>query len=242
MSSSHEHSVRSTISLWFGAAGLILLPLGALGTRYGLWSHNIGIVMVMLAFLCALVPVALFIGFAWHPGFRAERRSLSIGMLMGLIPLTVAAYLYSAGGSAPMIHDISTDTVRPPQYLAAVRQRKPDDNALEWTESVAMLQRKAYPDLNAIESTLTAGQALDKARQVALDLGWEIIDSVSRPGHLEAVATTFWFGFKDDIVIRVEPGAGGSVIDLRSASRVGRGDLGANAKRIKRFIENFKAS
>jgi uncharacterized protein (DUF1499 family) len=237
----HEHTMRSNIALWFGAASLLLLPLGALGTRYDLWSHSIGIVLVVLAFLSALVPVALFIGFAWHPEYRAERRALSAGLLMGAIPLATAAYLYSVGGSAPIIHDISTDTVRPPEYLATARQREPDDNSLVWSEAVAKTQREAYDDLHSIESSLTAEQAFERARQVAQELGWEIIDSESRPGYLEAVDTSFWFGFKDDIVIRVEPGTSGSVIDLRSSSRVGRGDLGANAKRIKRFIETFKA-
>jgi uncharacterized protein (DUF1499 family) len=235
----HERTVRSNLSLWFGAASLILLPLGALGTRYGFWSYSIGIVMVMLAFLSALVPVALFIGFAWHPRHRTERRGLSTGMLMAAIPLAIAAYLYSIGGSAPIIHDISTDTVRPPEYLAAAKQREPDDNPLVWSESVGQAQRESYHDLHSIESALTVEQALERAGQVAQELGWEIIDRESRAGYLEAVDTSFWFGFKDDIVIRVEPGTSGSVIDLRSTSRVGRGDLGANARRIKQFIEKF---
>ncbi len=234
-----ERTIRSTLSLWFGATSLVLLPLGALGTRYGFWSYSIGIVMVMLAFLSALVPVALFVGFAWHPRHRAERRGLSAGMLMGAIPLAIAAYTYSVGGSAPIIHDVSTDTVRPPEYLAAARQREPDDNPLVWKESVGKAQRESYQNLHSIESALTVEQAFERAGQVAQELGWEIIDSESRAGYLEAVDTSFWFGFKDDIVIRVEPSTSGSVIDLRSASRVGRGDLGANARRIKRFIENF---
>ncbi len=237
----HEHSRRSTIALWVGAMSLILLLLGALGTRFGFWSHGIGIIMVVLGFVSALVPVALFMGFAWHPVHRTERRTLAAGMLMGAIPLAIAAYLYSAGGSAPMIHDISTDTVRPPEYHAAIKQRGPDENSLVWEASVAETQREAYDDLHSIESGLSPDGAFARAAQVAEEMGWEIIDRQSRPGHLEAVDTSFWFGFKDDIVIRVEPAASGSVIDLRSASRVGRGDLGANAARIQRFVKNFNA-
>ena len=237
-----EHSARSTISLCFGAASMVLLPLGALGTKYGLWSHNIGIIMVALAFLAALVPAALFIGFVWHPRYRADRRGLFAGIMMGLLPLMVAAYLFSSSGSAPIIHDISTDTIRPPQFLTAVKLRAPDDNSLQWQEDVAKAQRQAYGGLTSVESSLSAAQAYDQAKQVILDLGWEIIDSDSRPGFIEAVDTSFWFGFKDDIVIRIEPAPGGSVLDLRSASRVGRGDLGANATRIKLFIERFAAS
>ena len=102
-----------------------------------------------------------------------------------------------------------------------------------------MEQRRAYPDIAPFETSLSAEQSFEKALQVATKLGWNIVDSDSRPGYIEAVATTYWFGFKDDIVIRVEATSAGSVLDLRSSSRVGRGDLGANAARIRAFITAF---
>jgi uncharacterized protein (DUF1499 family) len=234
-----EHSIRSTLSLCFGAAGFVLLPVGALGTKFGLWHHNVGMIMVVMAFLAALVPVALFIGFAWHPGYRKERRGLALGMLLGILPLGVAGYLFGSSSGAPIIHDIATDTTRPPQFMAALQQRSAEQNSLEWSEANAAEQRIAYPQLRPIETTLDPQQAFARALSSAQALGWEIIDSDSRPGFIEAVDTSFWFGFKDDIVIRIEAATNGSVIDLRSASRVGRGDLGANAARIERFIAQF---
>ena len=241
MAYSHEveHSIRSKISLCFGAAGLVLLPLGALGTKFGLWDYTIGIVMVMLAFLSSLVPLALFLGFGWHAGYRSERPALLAGMAMGLVPLVLAIYLFGSSSGAPIIHDISTDTSRPPEFQTIAGLREADDNSLQYSEKVAAQQRLAYPDTTSIESSLSAEQAFARSLQLASELGWEIVDSDTRDNYIEAVATTYWFGFNDDIVIRIEATSTGSVIDLRSASRVGQGDLGANAERIGIFITEF---
>lgn len=241
MTYSHEaeHHTRSRISLFFALSGVIMLPLGALGTKFGLWSHHIGMIMMVLGFLAALVPVALFLGFGWHAGYRSERPALLWGFILGLLPLFVAISLYTDSGEAPIIHDISTDTTRPPEYQAVLQLRDSGDNALDWQSAEAETQREAYPDLAPIQTSLSLQQARTRALQVAADLGWEIVDSDSRPGYIEAVDTTFWFGFKDDIVIRIEASANGSSIDLRSASRVGSGDMGANAKRIRAFITTF---
>ena len=241
MAYSHEveHSIRRKVSIFFGASGLLLLPLGALGTKFGLWNHNIGIIVLMLGFLSSLVPVALFFGFGWHAGYRSERRGLLLGMALGVLPLSIGIYLFGSSNDTPIIHDISTDTSRPPEFQAVIELREPGQNALQWSEEVAVEQRRAYPDIAPLETSLSAEQAFDRALQVATELGWNIIDSDSRPGTIEAVATTFWFGFKDDIVIRIEATSAGSVVDLRSASRVGRGDLGANAARIRSFIAAF---
>lgn len=241
MSYSHEveHSIRTRISLCFGLGGVVLLPLGALGAKFGLWGHNLGMIMVMLGFLSCLVPIALFMGFGWHPGYRSERGGLLRGMLLGLIPLCVAIYLFASSSSAPIIHDISTDTASPPEYQAILALRDEGNNSLQWRADVAKEQRNAYPDLVPIQSSLSSTEAMSKALQVADNLGWEVVNSDGRPGYIEAVDTTFWFGFKDDVVIRIQETANGSVLDIRSASRVGRGDMGANAERIRNFITEF---
>ncbi|MBP6053313.1 MAG: DUF1499 domain-containing protein, partial [Pseudomonadales bacterium] len=103
-------------------------------------------------------------------------------------------------------------------------------------------QRAGYPELRTIESVLAPAAAFAKALATARSLGWEIHATDAQRGLLEASETTFWFGFIDDIAIRVRPYNDGSRIDLRSVSRVGRGDLGANAKRIRRFSAAFAAS
>jgi uncharacterized protein (DUF1499 family) len=141
--------------------------------------------------------------------------------------------------SLPFIHDITTDTVNPPTFVAVIPLRRDAPNPVEYPgEEVAVQQRAGYPDLATLEIDVPAGDAYERALAVAQDMGWEIVAAVREEGRIEATATTFWFGFKDDVVIRVEPnGSGRSRVDLRSKSRVGKSDVGANAARIRRFIE-----
>ena len=70
-------------------------------------------------------------------------------------------------------------------------------------------------------------------------MGWQIVDANAREGRIEATATTFWFGFKDDVVVRIVPAPGGSRVDVRSVSRVGVSDVGANAKRVRDFLQKL---
>jgi len=90
-----------------------------------------------------------------------------------------------------------------------------------------------------VEPELAYQAALNTAR----DLGWKIGTESESAGMFEATDTTFWYGFKDDVVVRVTAlEEGGSRIDARSVSRVGVSDLGANAARISRFEERLRAS
>jgi len=150
-----------------------------------------------------------------------------------------------AARSVPAIHDISTDTNNPPQFVKAVELRKGAANSLEYgadqgsPSELARLQANAYPGIKPLKTDLTRAEAVARARDVLSAQGLEIVNSDPDQGIVEAVATTFWFGFKDDVVVRVTPAAQGSVVDVRSVSRVGRSDLGANAARIEKFLEAF---
>ena len=100
----------------------------------------------------------------------------------------------------------------------------------------AAKQHGAYPDIRTVELALPPDAAFARALDTAKSFGW-VIDATDAPsGRIEATATTPWFGFHDDIVIRVTPAANGSRVDIRSLSRVGRGDMGVNAKRIRAFL------
>ena len=103
-------------------------------------------------------------------------------------------------------------------------------------------QQEAYPDLQTLSSPLPLDEAFDRALQVATNLGWEIYHQDRNAGVIEAVDTTRIMAFKDDIVIRVRSNAQGTLLDLRSVSRVGEGDIGANAKRIRAFQQAFQAT
>jgi hypothetical protein len=135
-----------------------------------------------------------------------------------------------------MIHDITTDTGNPPAFvaLASARQAAPNGSVYKGDE-IADRQRKAYPDVTALKSDLAPQVLFAKAEGVARAAGWEIAAAEPNEGRIEATDTTLIFGFKDDIVIRIRPAGNGSVLDMRSMSRVGVSDLGVNAKRILEF-------
>ncbi len=100
----------------------------------------------------------------------------------------------------------------------------------------AQAQRRAYPDIAPLELAVPPAAAFARALDAATAMGWEIVAADAVAGRIEATATTPWFGFRDDVVVRVAPTPTGSRIDVRSVSRVGKSDLGANAKRIRAYL------
>ena len=143
------------------------------------------------------------------------------------------------GGGAP-IHDISTDTLDPPEFIAVAELRGPDDNPVEYAGSEsAAIQATAYPDIETIVLLNPRSFVFETALKVAQDMGWEIVGSDAAEGRIEATATTPFVGFKDDVVIRVRAKSAETLVDVRSKSRMGRGDMGVNAKRIREFRERL---
>lgn len=237
-----EHTWRSRTAITAGLLTLALLIIGPLGSQWGLWPYTVGLLLVTIAMVGSLLPIVLLLGFVWHPGYRAERPGLIAGAAFAAVPFATALWTVTVASGAPVIHDVSTDTVNPPTFHTARKLRGPGSNPLDYTAKEAAAQRAAWPDLKPLHTSLAPDKALTHAVDVARKLGWEIIDRQSRPGYIEAVATTTWFGFKDDVVIRVQADDGGSAVDVRSVSRVGEGDLGTNARRIRAFLEAFRSS
>ena len=97
------------------------------------------------------------------------------------------------------------------------------------------LQAEAYPDLLPIATERSPGAAFDRALELVRDFGWDIHTQDRFALLIEATATTFWYGFKDDVIIRIRPDDGGSIVDVRSLSRFGGSDFGKNADRIRKF-------
>ncbi len=144
-------------------------------------------------------------------------------------------------GDIPPIHDITTDFENPPAFAELVTIRAeaeaPNPPGYSGVEAAAQ-QREAYPDIGPIILAGTEPEAaFDRARAAVDAVGWDLVAEDRSSGLIEASDTSFWFGFTDDIVIRVTPMNAGSRIDLRSKSRIGRSDLGANAARIREYIE-----
>lgn len=140
------------------------------------------------------------------------------------------------------LNDVTTDTSHPPEFIGAVSLRTSGQNRLAYPgDRAARIQQQRYPDITPITSTLPPDQAYRQAREIMLKLGWKIHYEDISSGHMEAVAITRLLRFRDDIAVRVVADGGGSRIDLRSCSRLGRSDLGANARRIREFIAAFGA-
>ncbi len=167
------------------------------------------------------------------------------GVLWGVVGLVVAAgviavplsYLRLAR-SVPPIHDITTDTENPPAFVAILDLRADAANPAEHGgPEIAEQQQQAYPDIVSASFELRTDHVFDAALAVAGEMGWEVVDADRVDGRIEATDTTFWFGFKDDVVIRVAATDFGSAVDVRSVSRVGRSDVGANAARIRSYLE-----
>jgi uncharacterized protein (DUF1499 family) len=142
--------------------------------------------------------------------------------------------------SVPPINDITTDTENPPAFVALVSARAGLSVPTTYPgAATAEQQKRGYPDLKPLELREPPPAAFARALAAAEAMGWEIAAADAGAGRIEATARTPWFGFKDDVVIRVAPAAAGSRVDVRSVSRVGRSDLGTNAKRIRAYMERL---
>jgi hypothetical protein len=222
------------------ALAAVALLLSGPGTRWEWWDFKTGLLLFAIAFLAGLLAL-LISGIAWlrtRPNPTAAVATIA-GALIVLLPLTQVA---GARGK-PRIHDISTDLADPPRFSAVLPLRASAANGApdRIDDATAALQRAGYLDLSTLDLPLRGDAAFAKAVEAAKASGWEIVSMRPADGILEATATTAWFGFHDDIVVRIRPAGEHSRIDVRSTSRVGRGDAGKNADRIHRYLSLLKS-
>jgi uncharacterized protein (DUF1499 family) len=218
-------------------ASLVLLALSTIGVRFQWYSYQAGLLMFSLAGLLSFISICASAFFTRRTQKATGRRQLSQAALIALPAIIFFSLSLFSGVGAPLIHDISTDTENPPQFIAATQQRRTSDNSLVYAASNRELQKQAYPDIQSIPTLHKVAAAQGKAREIAENLGWQV--NYQESGHIEATVSSFWFGFTDDVMIRISDTPSGSIIDLRSASRVGKGDLGVNAKRIRQFSQQY---
>jgi uncharacterized protein (DUF1499 family) len=201
------------VALGLAFLSLAILALSGPGVRLGLWPFTVGIVMLLAAggvgVLAILLAIVALFG-------RAGVIVPVLALLLGGLVVAVPAAAYLKARSVPPINDISTD-------------------ASEQSEA----QRKAYPDIQPLRLAVAPNIAFERAKGAVEEMGWQIVREEASAGRIEAVASTFWFGFKDDVVIRVSADGSGSRVDVRSKSRVGRGDLGTNAQRIRAYRQRL---
>ena len=223
-------------------AALLLLVSGP-GARLDLWEFRTGFGLLKWAAYIGLAASALALVMLLLP--RIRRRGAA-GLVVALVLGLGVAFVPWSGKrqarSVPPIHDISTDTTRPPEFVAVLPLRADASNPAEYGgPEIAAAQLAGYPDLQTHHMNVAPAQAFERALEAARGLGWAIVAADPASGRIEATDTTFWFGFKDDVVIRIEPDAAGSRVDVRSVSRVGGSDVGANAARIRAFLKALGA-
>lgn len=228
------------------ALGVLATAGSGAGYRMGTWGLEpafrmfaVGAAVALLGGLVALMTLAV-------PSLRRRRGVVPVGVttvLVAAVTATTFATWYTNAQTAAPIHDITTDVTDPPAFVALRPQREVAPNGLTYGgDSIAKQQLAAYPDIKPVRLPVAPSEAFRRSVIVARSMGWDPVKTDSNTLRIEATATTPWYGFKDDIVIRVRPVEGGSQVDVRSASRLGESDVGTNAARIRRFVARLKGA
>lgn len=239
-------SFIGTLLILVGLLSLVVLALAGTGYKNEILSLGDAFLILRYAAIAGIAAAVLIIIFAIVTRPSAGRLTLlSIAAVTGLIAFYLPYAQYQTAQSVPPIHDISTDLENPPEFVAIAPLRADAPNPVDYAgEETAVQQREAYPELRPTQFALPAADVFVEALAVVEQSGWELVDSVQNAGdesaRIEATATTKWFGFKDDVVIRIVENDNGSVLDIRSKSRVGRSDVGMNAKRINAFLSELQ--
>ncbi len=237
---------------WLGTACALFSVAGALssglGYRLGFWHYTVGFkILVWATGFAALAAVLSLIAVLLNLGQGRLRMGIAgVGVIIGLVTAFVPLQWKLASDRLPKIHDITTDTDDPPAFVAASRLRKSSDHPLSYAAAeVVFKQKAAYPDIRPLYTRAGKQQTFLAARRVLEKMNLEVVRNV--PGEnppvdatLEAVDTSLLFGFKDDLVVRIREQSHGCRVDARSMSRVGKSDLGQNAKRIRLFFKALR--
>ncbi len=215
-------------------AAAALLASGP-GYRIGIFPLRTAFTVLRWGAYLGIAGILLAAAALW----RAKGRDVvgATAMVVALVCVLVPFRFQRMAAAAPPIHDITTDTANPPAFDAIVPLRAEAPNSLEYSQEAARQQRAAYPDLTPLIVEMPALQVFERAVAGARDAGWEIVAANADAGRIEATDTTTFFGFQDDIVVRLTPLDGRTVVDVRSVSRVGRGDAGTNARRIRDYLD-----
>jgi uncharacterized protein (DUF1499 family) len=241
------------VFLCFGsvAAGLI----GAVGSAQGAWHFRTGFKFLEYGLYAGVAGIVI----ALVAAFLCWRSGKPSRLVLNLVALLAAgAFVGFLGNqiriarSVPALHDISTDLEDPPAFerlqlradnLETIPDLgRPELEAMPPLERWKAVHREAYGDVATIRVPWTVAETIERAQDLAETRGWDIAVADPASGRLEATETSFFFRFKDDVVLRVRPaGQGsGSIVDMRSVSRVGVSDVGVNARRVRDFLADLR--
>ena len=202
-------------------------------------DFQIALLALALGVLIAAVAALLGLGGAVlgaRDGSANTKRAVA-ALVVALVALVVPLNTVRQGAGVPMIHDITTDLEDPPIFVEVPRKRMSSDNSLDIDAEVLAAQKAYYTDIGPIMLPMAKSEAFVLVLEAVEASGWKIHAQKANLGYIEATASTPFFGFRDDVIIRVTEQSGAVRVDMRSASRVGLSDLGVNAGRIRDFME-----
>ena len=232
----------SFLALGIAALGLAVLAIAGPAHRMGASLITALAIMRWAAYIgggAALVSIVAGV-LSYRVRGWLKLSVAAVSLVIALTTVGIGVSWQQRAASAPAIHDITTDLENPPTFTAVLARRGNAPNRLERTPQLADLQRQGYPDLAPITLSTKPERAFDRALAVAQSQGWEIVTADKSAGRIEATETTRWFGFVDDMAIRLTPWGAGTRIDVRSVSRSGLNDVGRNADRIRRFLKELQ--
>lgn len=242
------------IVLAAGVGALFWGLVSAVGTGWGYWEYTSGLKGVAGAFLLGIGAILIGAVQGWrvrkavNPPPRARRW---VGMGVALAYVAWVGTFLMAALTVPAIHDVSTDLADPPAFQTLALRADNLDNipgaddkdmkGLTPQQRWAVVHQKAYGDIRSVRSNEPVPMVIAKAERLAKARGWDVAISLPEEGRFEATETSAFFQFKDDVVLRVRPSetGEGSIVDMRSVSRVGVSDLGMNAKRVRSFLADL---
>lgn len=221
-------------SLLLGALFLILSPLLS---KLGVMNFRLSFIGLAIGGALALIAAVVAVFGLYRP-LRDQGRVNTLVAFLGGIGITAfLGYMVLGAMAKPPIHDISTDLENLPQFATLKPREYPDGRPFTEAQRKA-LHEVGYPKLKPLVVSGSVEQVAATAARVLEGMGLEVANVDAAAGSVEATASTFWFGFKDDMVVRVTTTeTGRALVDARSVSRVGLSDVGANAKRIQAFLD-----
>ena len=235
----------AALALGFSLLAALLLLISGPGNRFGWWDYRMAFgMMAGAAWAGAAGAIASLLLAGWS-AYRRNRRTAVIailGVIIGMLVFSFPLAMRSRAGQIPPIHDLSTDTDNPPEFAAVLPRRAGLNTAVYGGPALAAQQKAGYPDIAPLTLALPPAAAFERCLAVVRAMRWDIVEANPASLRIEATDTTVFFGFKDDVVIRITPAGAASRIDIRSLSRVGRSDLGVNARRIRVFFARLASA
>lgn len=214
------------------------------GVRIGLFEPLIGFSLLKQSVCAALILstlAALSIFVCRKECNVSSQRFFGLVLVVSLVYSLMWIVFYAQRINLPNIHDITTDTKMPPEFINVNFLRKSNENGLVYDPKWAAIQIANYPNVKPVMTKKSAQMAYQKALALVAERGWQLDATYPEVGLIEATARTPIFGFRDDVVLRVMTEGDKVRIDMRSCSRVGKGDFGMNAKRVMSFMDDLNS-